>query len=124
MLGYLADLVVIVHLIFILFVVTGGFFLPRWPWLIWPHLPAVAWGAYIEFSGGICPLTPLENHLRALAGASGYSGGFVEHHLLPILYPANLTLPIQWPLGTLVLAINLIAYALALRALRAARRVR
>lgn len=82
---------------------------------IWLHLPAVLWGAYIEFSGGICPLTPLENQLLAWAGETGYSGGFVEHYLLPILYPDNLTAPIQWLLGGCVVVVNMLAYGLVYR---------
>lgn len=114
----LADALVIVHLLFVAFVVAGGFLLMRWPKLAWLHLPAAAWGAYIEFTGGICPLTPLENRLRVLGGGSAYSGDFVERYLLPILYPADLTLPIQQVLGGAVVAVNLLAYALARRAWR------
>ncbi len=114
----LADLLVGVHLLFVIFVVAGGFLLLRWPKLAWLHLPAAMWGAFIEFSGGICPLTPLENRLRELGGAAGYGGDFVEHYLLPILYPAQLTLSLQQVLGTIVVGVNLVAYALAYRALR------
>jgi hypothetical protein len=114
----LADVLVGVHLLFVVFVMAGGFLLVRWPRLAWLHLPAAAWGALIEFSGGICPLTPLENHLRALGGETVYSGGFVERYLLPILYPEALTLPLQWVLGGLVVAVNLVAYALAYRVWR------
>ncbi len=120
MTAVLADLLVLLHLLFVTFVVVGGFLLPRWPRLTWLHLPTAAWGAYIEFSGGICPLTPLENRLRILAGESGYSGGFVERYLLPVLYPDYLTLPVQWLLGGGVVAVNLVAYALAYRAWRRA----
>jgi hypothetical protein len=114
----LADALVIVHLLFVGFVMTGGFLLVRWPKLLWLHLPAVAWGAIIEFTGGMCPLTPLENQLRVLGGGSAYSGDFVERYLLPILYPENLTLPIQQVLGGVVVGVNLVAYARAYRALR------
>jgi hypothetical protein len=114
----LADAVVVVHLLFVVFVMAGGFLLARWPGLAWLHLPAAAWGALIEFTGGICPLTPLENRLRAQGGESAYSGGFVEHYLLPILYPENLTLPVQMVLGGVVVGVNLLAYALAYRAWR------
>ena len=114
----LADLLVGVHLLFVVFVVAGGFLLIRWPMLAWLHLPAAMWGAFIEFSGGICPLTPLENRLRELGGAAGYGGDFVERYLLPVLYPAQLTLPLQQVLGTIVVAVNLVAYALAYRAWR------
>jgi hypothetical protein len=107
----LADLLVVAHLLFVAFVMVGGVFLIRSPRVIWLHLPAAAWGAYIEFSGGICPLTPLENHLRFQAGQDGYSGGFVDHYLLPILYPENLALPVQQVLGGLVILVNLGMYA-------------
>jgi len=108
----LADAIVIVHLLFVAFVMAGGFLLVRWPKLVWLHLPAAAWGAFIEFTGGVCPLTPLENHLRVLGGESAYSGDFVERYLLPMLYPENLTLPVQQVLGGVVVAVNLAAYAL------------
>ncbi len=112
----LADFLVLLHLLFVAFVVAGGFLLLRWPKIAWLQVPAAVWGASIEFSSGICPLTPLENHLRALGGEAGYSVSFVERYLMPILYPANLTVPIQIVLGGLVVAVNLAAYALAYRA--------
>ena len=112
----LADALVLLHLLFVVFVMTGGFLLVRWPRLLWLHLPAAAWGAFIEFSGGICPLTPLENSLRVLGGGSAYSGDFVERYLLPLLYPAQLTPTLQQVLGALVVGVNLLAYALAYRA--------
>jgi len=117
----IADLLVLLHLLFVAFVMAGGFLLLRWPKLAWLHLPAALWGAYIEFSGGICPLTPLENRLRAQGGGSAYSGGFVEHYLLPILYPAELTTTMQQTLGWTVLIVNGTAYALAWRAWRRSR---
>ena len=106
----LADAVVIVHLLFVLFVVGGGWLAVRWPRLIWVHLPAAIWGAAIEFAGWICPLTPLENWLRHRGGELGYTGGFVQHYLLPALYPASLDRPMQWFLGGAVLLINALAY--------------
>lgn len=112
MYGFLADAVVLVHFGFVLFVVLGGFLVLRWRWLAWLHLPAAAWGALIEFAGWICPLTPLELWLRRTGGEAGYSGGFIEHYLLPVLYPAALTREVQIALGLGVLAVNLIAYAL------------
>ena len=114
----LADALVVLHLLFVAFVMAGGFLLVRWPRLVWLHLPAAAWGAAIEFTGWICPLTPLENYLRNLGGGSVYRGGFVERYLLPVLYPENLTLPTQQVLGGVVVGVNLVAYALACRALR------
>jgi hypothetical protein len=115
---FLADTIVIVHMLFVAFVVLGGFLLVRWPGLVWLHLPAAVWGAYIEFSGGTCPLTPLENHLRVLGGGSAYSGDFVERYLLPVLYPAFLDTSLQTLLGAFVVAVNLLAYALAWSAWR------
>jgi len=108
----LADLVVVIHLAFIGFVVLGGLLaLRRW-WVSLLHLPAAIWGIFIELSGGICPLTPLENWLRQMAGATGYPGGFIEHYLLPIIYPADLTHHVQLVLGIVVLFANLVIYAL------------
>lgn len=106
----LADLVVGVHFAFVLFVVLGGLLVLRWRALAWLHLPAALWGAAIEFAGWICPLTPLENHLRRLAGQAGYSGGFVENYILPVLYPAGLTRGVQIGLGVAVFAINTAVY--------------
>lgn len=117
-----ADAVLLLHGIFILFVVAGGLLALRWPPAAALHLPCAAWGAYIEFSGGICPLTPLEQRLRAAAGEAGYSGGFIEHYLLPLIYPAGLTPTVQLMLGSAVIVINVAVYALVLRRRRAAAR--
>ena len=114
--SWLADLVLLVHLAFILFVVLGSLLLRRHPRLVWLHLPAAIWAAWIEFTGGICPLTPLENHLRRLGGEAGYSGGFIEHYLLPIIYPPGLSGPLQFGLGVAVVVINLVGYAWLYRA--------
>lgn len=113
--GALAILVVVVHLLFVLYAVLGGFLVRRARWTAWIHIPVVLWAAGIELTGGICPLTPLENQLRARAGASGYSPGFLEHYLLPALYPDRMTRPVQVLLGVLVLVINCAAYAFAFR---------
>src|SRR5581483_11317532 len=107
----LADLLVILHLAFAAFVIFGGFLAWKWRPAALAHLPALAWGFWVEISGEICPLTPLENHLRHLAGAAGYEGGFLNHYVVPILYPPSLTRPDQWVLAALLLALNLIAYA-------------
>lgn len=115
--GLLADAVVALHLLFIAFAVLGGFLTLWQPWIAALHLPAMAWAAYVEFSGRICPLTPLENYLRALAGERGYTGGFIEHYITPLVYPAGLTREIQLALGVAVIAINLLAYGLLLRRL-------
>ncbi len=111
----LADLVILLHLLFIVFVVAGGFFVLCRTWLVLLHLPAAVWGSYIEFSGNICPLTPLENHFSHLAGQQGYSSGFIEHYLIPIVYPAELTHGIQIYLGLFVVVVNLIVYSLVIR---------
>jgi hypothetical protein len=106
----LADLVVLVHLAFIIFVVLGSGLALRWRWIPWVHLPAVLWAALLEFWGWICPLTPLETWLRRAGGASGYSGGFIGHYVVPIVYPAALTRDAQIALGILVCAINASIY--------------
>lgn len=111
----LADMVVGVHALFVAFVVVGGLLALRWPWVVAVHLPAAVWGALIEFQGWVCPLTPLEKSLRAAAGEAGYQGGFIEHYLLPVLYPAGLTRGVQLVLGTLVIVVNLVIYGLLLR---------
>jgi hypothetical protein len=106
----LADLVLVVHAVFVVFVMLGGLAVLRWPRLAWIHVPAAIWGAGIEFAGGICPLTPLENHWRRLAGEQGYPGGFVEHYLVAALYPEGLTRGLQVSLGLIVLAVNAAVY--------------
>ena len=111
----LADLVVILHLVFVGFVVLGGLLVLRWPRLAWVHVPAALWGIGIEWLGGVCPLTPLENHFRRLGGEAGYAGGFVEHYITQVLYPAGLTRGLQIGLGVLVLVTNALLYALIIR---------
>ena len=122
--GYrlLADLLVLVHLVFVLFVVLGGLLVLRWPRLAWLHLPAAAWGAFIEAVGWICPLTPLENLLRQHAGEAGYAGGFIEHYIITLLYPPGLTRNLQFVLTAIVVAINLAVYAVLLRKWQSARK--
>ena len=95
----LADALLVLHLGFVLFVVLGGLLVLRRPRLAWLHLPAVVWGAAIEFTGGICPLTPLENRWRVQAGGSGYQGGFIEHYVTAALYPDGLTRGVQLARG-------------------------
>ena len=112
---FLTHLVVGFHFLFVLFVVLGGLLVLRWPWVAYLHLPAAVWGALIEFGGWVCPLTPLEQSLRRSAGDAGYSGGFIEHYILPLLYPSALTRHLQILLGVLVLALNLAIYGLLLR---------
>jgi hypothetical protein len=106
----LADATVALHLGFVLFVVCGGLLAFRWRWIPWVHLPAAVWGALIEFAGWICPLTYLEVDLRQRAGEAGYRGGFVEHYLLPVLYPGALTREVQVGLGIFVVVLNLAVY--------------
>ncbi|KAF0166255.1 MAG: hypothetical protein FD157_874 [Rhodocyclaceae bacterium] len=105
-----ADLIVIVHFGFILFVGLGAFLTLRWKRAAWLHVPAAIWGAAIEFRHGVCPLTPLEQRLRAAAGDAGYSGSFIDHYLMPIIYPSGLDQRVQYVLGTLVLVVNLAVY--------------
>ncbi len=106
----LAHLVLAAHLAFILFAVLGGLVALRRPRAAWLHLPVAAWAVLIEYAGWYCPLTDLENLLLHKSGESGYAGGFMEHYLLPLIYPAGLTRPVQLALGTLVLALNLGIY--------------
>ena len=111
----LADLVVVMHLAFVLFAVLGGFLVLKWKRYAWIHVPTVVWAALIEFAGWVCPLTPLENWLRERGGAIAYRSGFVEHYILPLLYPAVLTRRLQIALGLLVLILNLVIYGWVLR---------
>ena len=107
----LADLVVIVHLLFIIFAILGGLLLIFRRSLIFVHIPAAIWAALISFKGWICPLTPLENYLRNAAGSEGYVEGFVSHYLIPVIYPTGLTLNIQLALGIFVVVINIGIYS-------------
>ena len=111
----LADLVLLVHLLFVVFVVVGGLLVLRWPRLVWVHVPVALYGALIEFVGFICPLTPLEIWLRRRGGEAGYEGGFVEHYVTAALYPTGLTREIQIAIGVGVLVLNAIVYAVVLR---------
>jgi hypothetical protein len=106
----LTDIIVLIHLLFIIFVVFGGFLAFYKKWFVWIHIPAAVWGILIEFFGWICPLTPLENKFRISEGLQGYGGGFIDHYLIPIIYPDNLTRNIQILLGAGVLIINITLY--------------
>ncbi len=118
-----ADTVLLLHAAFVAFVVVGGFAVWRWRRLAWLHVPAAAWGALVELCAWPCPLTPLESRLRRAAGETGYAGGFIEHHLVPLLYPPGLDPPTQLALGVGVLVVNALAYgALVRRARRSAQR--
>lgn len=108
--GILADLVLAAHLAFVAFVVAGGLAVLRWPRLAWVHVPAAVWGALIEFAGWICPLTPIENDLRAAAGERTYTGDFVARYLMPVLYPEGLARETQILLGLSVVALNAAIY--------------
>ena len=116
----LADVALILHFAFIAFVVLGGLLTLAFPRAALLHLPAAVWGVYIELRGAVCPLTPLENRLRELGGESGYSGGFIEHYLFPVIYPSGLARETQWWLAGAVIALNVVVYACVL--LRARRR--
>jgi hypothetical protein len=119
----LADLLVLVHLGFVLFVVAGGALVLRWPRLAFAHVPAAVWGAWIELRGGICPLTPWEKSLRERAGQAVYAGDFIGHYVLPVLYPVDLSRDVQVWLGLGVLVTNLALYTVVVRR-RALRRKR
>jgi hypothetical protein len=110
----LADAVVLAHLAFVVFVVAGGLAVLRWPRAVWVHVPAALWGVIVEWSGSLCPLTPLELTLRRWGNEAGYGGGFVEHYVLPVLYPGALTRGVQLALGGLVVAVNAIVYCVVL----------
>lgn len=105
-----ADLLVIIHLSFICFVILGGMLLLKYRWVVFLHIPAVFWGAMIEFRGWLCPLTQWENQFRVSANQEGYRDGFIDHYLIPIIYPSGLTDDIQVVLGALVLIVNLLIY--------------
>jgi hypothetical protein len=106
-----ADVVVVFHLLFIAFAIAGGLLVLRWRWVMGLHLPAVAWAVLVEVMSWPCPLTPLENHFRRRAGHGGYEGGFVEHYLIPVLYPRGLTDEIQFFIGAFVFTVNAVVYA-------------
>jgi len=106
-----ADAIVLLHLGFVVFVVAGGLLVFRWHRVALLHLPAVVWAVLLEFRGWLCPLTPLELSLRASGGQAGYSGGFVEHYILPVLYPAELDSTLQIALGSFVIVINVVLYS-------------
>jgi hypothetical protein len=111
----LADLLVVIHLAFVVFVVAGGLLVLRWPKVAWAHLPAAAWGAVVEITGWICPLTPLENWLRTRSGSEVYAGDFVARYVMPALYPDGLTRESQLLMGCAVVVLNIAIYALVLR---------
>ena len=112
---YAADVIVLIHFSFILFVIFGGFLAMKWRKVIWLHMPAAVWGVLIEFYGWICPLTILENQLRRDNNNGAYSTGFIEHYIIPVIYPEGLTPEIQIILGTVVIVVNLFIYTLVFK---------
>lgn len=118
----LADATLIVHLFFVLFVALGAFLVVRWPRVAWLHVPAALWGVYIELSGRICPLTPLENSLRERGGQAGYAGGFIEHYVSAWIYPDGLTRNVQISLGSILVVLTVALYWRAFRRPRPARK--
>ena len=117
-----ADVVLVIHLAFVVFVVAGALLVIRFPKLAWLHVPAAVWGIFVELTGRICPLTTLENHLLRQAGLEGYSGSFLQQYIMPVLYPPGLTRDIQYLLAAIVAVINLVAYGwIVYRAIRVRR---
>lgn len=112
---FLAALVVFAHLAFVVFATVGGMLALRWPRIAWIHLPAAAWAAFVELSGRLCPLTPLENALRRRAGLDDYSGDFVANYVFPMLYPTGLTRDAQLAIGLFVIVMNVVAYGWVIR---------
>lgn len=108
----IADLIMILHLAFIVFVAGGGLAVLRWSWVAFIHLPAAAWGVMIEILNWTCPLTPLEVSFRQAAGQAGYNGGYIEHYLMPLIYPEGLTRSVQFVLAAIVIGTNICVYAL------------
>ena len=117
-----ADAVLLLHFAFIAFVALGGLLVLRWPRVAWAHVPTAAWGVAIEFGGWICPLTPLENRLRAAAGEASFQGDFIARYLMPVIYPDGLTREAQIVLGLVALAVNASIYAVVVCRARCSRR--
>ena len=115
MFNLLADVIVLAHFLFFAFVICGGLLVIRWPRVAFVHLPAAIWGAVVEIFGWVCPLTPLENNFRLLAGNSSYSVDFIARYLIPLIYPGNLTTTIQQLFGGMVITVNMIIYTIAVR---------
>ena len=107
----LANLVLVAHLAFVVFALLGGVLVLRYRKVVWLHLPALAWGVFVEWSGRVCPLTPLENHFLRLGGEAGYAGGFIEHLVARVLYPDDLTPALRYVLAALLIAVNVTVYS-------------
>jgi len=107
---FAADIIVVIHFLFVVFVVAGGLLVLKWRRVIYMHIPAAIWGALLEFMGWGCPLTPLEKSLRITAGGEGYEGGFIQHYLVPLIYPVDLTRELQIWVGVFVVLINIVIY--------------
>ena len=110
-----ADLILIFHLLFISYILFGGLLACHRSFWVWLHLPAMLWGLWVEWAGWLCPLTPLENYFRLLASDQQYSESFIEHYLVPLIYPARLTVSLQWLLGGIVLGVNILVYLYVFR---------
>lgn len=119
---WLATLVVVGHALFVVFVLFGGVLVLRWPRVAWVHIPCAVWGMLVEYANWICPLTPIEDSLRQRAAEGGYSGGFLQHYVLKILYPNGLTRDVQIVLGTIVLVLTCAVYAVAIARWRQTRK--
>ena len=107
---YLASLILVIHFLFIVFVLLGGLLILKWPRMLWLHLPAIVWGFLVELNGWLCPLTPWENHFRSLAGRQAYEGDFIGEYLVPLIYPAELTREMQYLFAFIVVFLNLAIY--------------
>ena len=107
-----ADFIVFLHFIFIVFVIAGGVLVFKWRWLIWLHIPAALWAALVEITGWRCPLTPIENMLRQAGGDQVYASSFIEHYLMPVIYPSGLNREMFIALGIGVIVINVIVYTI------------
>lgn len=116
---WLANLIIVVHFLFIVFVLLGGLLVLRWPKVIWLHVPAICWGFMVELNGWLCPLTPWENHFRELAGKLVYEGDFIGEYVVPLIYPLNLTREMQYLFAAIVVLVNLTVYYFVWRRRRA-----
>ena len=110
-----ADIIVLFHFTFIVFAIMGGLLVLKWPWVIWIHLPSAMWATVIVLFGWVCPLTPLENMLRRINEDEAYTGGFIEHYIIPIIYPSGLTRELQITLGIFLVLLNVIVYTFVYR---------